>query len=628
MATRVVDENEIILNGVYYRVSNPVRRFITSQFPGKITLGDYNLESNPITSTFVSSDHRGGIGIERMDPSKDLDRVWWSTGQLRHKDHFVLPKLAVASGSDPDTTLEQFLTFKGVLYAAGGGFLHTYNTNDTWTTLTVSTTMPMNNSTDAGVGMVNDVPTAVFANEEGVYFSTTGESWSVNSTQSTPFIAFFKDQIYAIDSGGQLRRSSDLSGSWTNDAKLKLDDDAVVGLIVARNASQDRVLYAVTQQGLYVHDDANTRFVETDFKVPKNPRNGVGTATWRGSIYYPSKMGLYKINVGRDATVVTTVGLDKDDGVPQVYRGEIVKVIPTLNELLLVVNAQEADTTPATTKIHATAGSRSRMNTHIGGGLTGFSYVAAFDDRGYEIKHITGSSSAGITGAFVGTDQDQYRLWVNYDNNAYYVNLSTDVINPSQIADQTYAASAELETPYFDANVIGQDKVALALRVETENPTANETVTVSYATNYNDSFTALSPITSTGETEFKLPSSANPVGIEFRSIKFKVALARGSTNTNSPDMIKLALLFKKTLPVQFGFDVVLDLTNDHKGKTIRDMQAAVDTAIANKTLMELTYRDDSGGTRNYYVTVLSAQALEETGLNERARFRLTLSEAV
>ena len=268
------------------------------------------------------------------------------------------------------------------------------------------------------------------------------------------------------------------------------------------------------------------------------------------------------------------------------------------------------------------------MNTHIGGGLTGFSYVAAFDDRGYEIKHITGSSSAGITGAFVGTDQDQYRLWVNYDNNAYYVNLSTDVINPSQIADQTYASSATLETPYFDANVIGQDKVALALRVETENPTANETVTVSYATNYNDSFTSLSAITSTGETEFKLPSSANPIGIEFRSIKFKVALARGSTNTNSPDMIKLALLFKKTLPVQFGFDVLLDLTNDHKGKTIRDLQAAVDTAIANKTLMELTYRDDSGGTRNYYVTVLSAQALEETGLNERARFRLTLSEAV
>ena len=435
-----------------------------------------------------------------MDPSKDLDRVWWSTGQLRHKDHFVLPKLAVASGSDPDTTLEQFLTFKGVLYAAGGGFLHTYNTNNTWTTIEVSTTTPIDSATDAEVGMVNSVPTAVFANKRGVYYSTTGSSWASNSTASTPFIAFFKDQIYAMGEDGRLRRSSDLSGSWTNDALLQLDDDSVVGLIVARNASQERVLYAVTQQGLYVHDDANTRFIKTDFIIPKNKNNGIGTATWRGSIYYPSNMGLYKINVGRDATVVTTVGLDKDDGVPQVYRGKITKVIPTLNELLLVVNAQEADTTPLTTKIHATAGSRSRMNTQIGGGLTGFSYVAAFDDRGYEIKHITGSSSAGITGAFVGTDQDQYRLWVNYDDNAYYVNLSTDVINPSQIADQTYASSATLETPYFDANVIGQDKVALALRVETENPTTNETVTVSYSTNYNDSFTSLSAFTSSGET--------------------------------------------------------------------------------------------------------------------------------
>ena len=628
MAAKVVEENEIILNGVYYRVSNPVRRFITSQFPGKITLGDYNLESNPITSTFVSSDHRGGIGIERMDASKDLDRVWWSTGQLRHTDHFVLPKLATASGSDPSTTLTEFLTFKGVLYAAGGGFLHTYNPNNTWTTIEVSTTTSINNASDAEVGMVNSVSTAVFANKEGIYYSTTGESWASNSTQSTPYIAFWKDQLYAISSDGQLYRSSDLSGSWTVDAKLKLDDDDVVGLIVARNASQDRVLYAVTKQGLYVHDDTNTRFVQTDFKIPKSNNNGKGTTTWRGSIYYPSSMGIYKINVVSDATIVTTIGLDRDDGVPQTYRGKILKLVPTHNELLVVVNAQEQDTTPLTTKIHATAGSRSRMNTSIGGGLVGYSYIAAFDDRGYEIKHITGSSSAGITGAFVGTDQDEYRLWVNYDSEAYYISLSTDVINPSQISDQSYASAATLETPYFDAGVIGQDKVALAIRAETKNPTSNETITISYAVNYSDSFTDLTAITSTGETEFKLPNSTTPTGVEFRSIKLKAALARGGTATNTPDLIKLALLFKKTLPVQYGFDVVLDLTNSHKGKTIRDLQAAVETAISTNTLMELTYRDDSGGTRNYFVTALSAQALEETGLNERARFRLTLSEAV
>ena len=76
----------------------------------------------------------------------------------------------------------------------------------------------------------------------------------------------------------------------------------------------------MTQQGLYVHDDANTRFIKTDFIIPKGENNGIGTATWRGSIYYPSNMGLFKINVGRDSTVVTTVGLDKDYGVPQVYR--------------------------------------------------------------------------------------------------------------------------------------------------------------------------------------------------------------------------------------------------------------------------------------------------------------------
>ena len=73
---------------------------------------------------------------------------------------------------------------------------------------------------------------------------------------------------------------------------------------------------------------------------------------------------------------------------------------------------------------------------------------------------------------------------------------------------------------------------------------------------------------------------------------------------------------------------MIDLSESYKGKSVMDLQAAIETAISTNTLMEFTYRDDSGGTRNYYVTILSAQALEETGLNENARFRLTLSEAI
>ena len=624
MASKVIQENEISLNSVYYKIGTPVRRFIASQFPGKITLGDYNLESNPITSTFVSSDHRGGLGIDRMDPSKDLDRVWWSTSQLRFKDHLVLPQLATASGSDPNIDLTEFLTFNGALYAAGGGFLHSYGTADTWTTTETS----MQTSTDSGVGMVNSLPTAVFASENGVAYSTSGVSWATNTTSEAPYIAFWNNLIWAIDSDGQLKYSSDLSGSWTNEALLKMQKgEAVVGLIVARNASQERVLYVVTQQGLYVHDDTNSRLIETDFKIPFQVDNGKKTIAWRGSIYYPSKMGIYKITVGSDSTVISTIGLDKEDGVPSSYRGKITKLIPTHNELLAVVDATEQGT-ETTTKIHVSTGSSSRKNIVSFGGKTGYSYIAGFDERGWEIKHITGSSSRGITGAFTGTDQGNYRLWANYDDNAYYIDESPDVTNPSQISTLKYASSSTFETPYFDAGVVAQNKVALALRVETNNPTSSETVTVSYATNYSTTFTALDAITSSGETEIKLPSSTTPTGVEFRSIRFKVALARGGTNTNTPDMIKLALLFKKTLPVQYGFDVMIDLSESYKGKSVMDLQAAIETAISTNTLMEFTYRDDSGGTRNYYVTILSAQALEETGLNENARFRLTLSEAI
>ena len=627
MASKVLQENEISLNSVYYRIGTSVRRFIASQFPGKITLGDYNLESNPITSTFVSSDHRGGLGIDRMDLSKDLDRVWWSTGQLRFKDHLVLPQLATASGTDPDADLTEFLTFNGTLFAMGSGFLYSYGTADTWSVIEVDTDKTNGFiCTDSGVGMVNSLPTAVFASRDGVMYTTDGINWSANTTEAS-YIAFWNDLIWAIDSDGQLKYSSDLSGSWTNEALLKMQKgEAIAGLIVTRNASQERVLYVVTQQGLYVHDDANARLIETDFKIPFQIDNGKGTTAWRGSIYYPSKMGVYKITVGSDSTVISTIGLDKEDGVPSSYRGKITKLIPTHNELLAVVDATEQGTA-GTTKIYVSTGSSSRKNT-LSFGVTGYSYIAGFDERGWEVKHITGSSSEGITGAFAGTDQGNYRLWANYDDRTYYIDIPPDVTNPSQVSTLKYASSSTFETPYFDAGVVAQNKVALALRVETNNPTTSETVTISYATNYSTTFTAFDAITSSGETEIKLPSSTSPIGIEFRSIRFKVDLARGGTNTNTPDMIKLALLFKKTLPVQYGFDVMVDLSESYKGKSVIDLQSSIETAIATNTLMEFTYRDDSGGTRNYYVTILSAQALEQTGLNENARFRLTMSEAI
>ena len=107
MANKVVEDNEIFLNGVYYPVVRPVQSSLASIYPAKIVIGDTTRDSNLRSSVIAWSDWRGGIGVERMQGAADADRAWYSTCNLRHRHHLVLPALSTATtNQDPsDTTI-------------------------------------------------------------------------------------------------------------------------------------------------------------------------------------------------------------------------------------------------------------------------------------------------------------------------------------------------------------------------------------------------------------------------------------------------------------------------------------------------------------------------------------------
>ena len=122
------------------------------------------------------------------------------------------------------------------------------------------------------------------------------------------------------------------------------------------------------------------------------------------------------------------------------------------------------------------------------------------------------------------------------------------------------------------------------------------------------------------------------VGTTFRSIKFRITLARSTATTtglekrNTPDVVSFTLEYRKKLPAKWGHSVQVDLNNTHKGKNAKDLRAALIAAIESTELVEFTYRDDSGGTRNYYVDVVSATGLEFTGLDERGFSTISVME--
>jgi hypothetical protein len=72
--------------------------------------------------------------------------------------------------------------------------------------------------------------------------------------------------------------------------------------------------------------------------------------------------------------------------------------------------------------------------------------------------------------------------------------------------------------------------------------------------------------------------------------------------------------------------VDVDLTREYKGNVPKDLRSNLVDAIESKTLVEFTFRDDSGGTRNYYVDVVAAQGMEFTGYDERGSTTIQVVE--
>lgn len=100
---KVLRDNEIYLDGKRFPIIGAVAPTVVSQFPGKVVTGDYTNDSNRVASSLVMSDHRGGMLIEDMDETVDIQRCWWSNCHLNWKEHMFLPPLISEATAPEDT---------------------------------------------------------------------------------------------------------------------------------------------------------------------------------------------------------------------------------------------------------------------------------------------------------------------------------------------------------------------------------------------------------------------------------------------------------------------------------------------------------------------------------------------
>ena len=651
MAT-VIEENEVSINDVFYPTTRPVQAVLASLYPPKVTIGDTSRDSQSRASVISWADWRGGLGIERMEGAVDVDKTWWSTAQLRYKRHLVLPPLANKTGAD-GTLASTAHAIAGLssavigelddtIYAACDNKVLKYvSATDVWS---VADTLPAN-ATDTITVNLSGTVYIVFAYTTGYAYSTNmSGAMTDDSTHAAKYLAWWNNKMYFISNAGQLYHVTAPNASPTTDALLPVPVGHVTDLFTARNSSGNSILYASTKVGLFAHDSGNTKWVETEVDFPFHPFNGTGTRRWRDSVYFPAGLGIYKYINGTNNAVITTVGPDKDDGLPSEARGTIKRLDASHNELLAMV---DATTAPVVASTSLTGNFQWSAVQHGHGSPvmpadTGTSGIYGYNEIGWQTKWYAHDSGKPILDTHVSNAHDGYRIWWVFDNDIYNMKIASDIINPSQLADFEYAKSAVHYTPWFDAGQVEVDKLALRLKVEASDLSSNEKLTIHYELDHAENPLAIqsgdTEVTSTtmgavkGVQTFNFGDSTSVLnGKPFRAIRFKVTLEREDADTDaakklSPDLISLTFEYRKKLEPKWGHTVTVDFSNDYKDKTPQELRSNLITAIESRKLVEFTFRDDAGGARNYYVDIASASGLEYTGYDERGQSQILLVE--
>ena len=377
------------------------------------------------------------------------------------------------------------------------------------------------------------------------------------------------------------------------------------------------ILYAGTKVGLYAHDDANNRSVETPARWPKHDIGGSGATAWRGIIYAPVGRHVYAYSPGR-RTFDFAFPRRGEDGLftKAGTRGGITKLVPTHLDLAVVMDGLGAPFTPAD--------------------------IFLWDGVGISHAHST-QAWMSITAAFVSNAYGKYRLWWATDQglfgdspNVGYTELPETLTNSRYGPAASYASGypdtngllrATHAYPWFDAGQPEVTKTALRLRVETQDCTDTEVIEVYATVDYAGlSSTLIGRITTGGTTTFNLPNEATPNGIDFKAFQITCRLGRGPDETKTPVLVSMALEYRKKIPTKYGFTFDVALNQEHGGRTPRDMRSDLAAAIESTNLVEFTFRDDAGTTRTYYVDVVSVSGGEETGLDERGTSRVTVEE--
>ena len=628
MPERVISENEVSLNGVRFPIIGRVQR-IPNLFAPKQVFGDYTRDSNPRASSITFSDFRGGVLLDTMQGNQ-TNRCWQSTCNIRVPRQLTLPPLRTdvtdISASPPNDQTNVIADYEGNIYPVVGNDVLKFDDAD----LALSKALASTGRHVVNAYMGGAPYLVVSSGTAYEYFD--GTTWASSSSDTDAGMVFWDTRLWGISQTGAMFYSLTL-GTDTAVAKIPASlggpSSASINRLFLMETGNGKAIHAISIDGqVWAYDAANDAWIDTKLNTPTTVTWGEGqgqfVTEWRGFTYIASGLAVWEIGFQGGVRVVRSVGLDQDDGLEVLNGARISSIVGTANELIASVSHDD------TNFVHP---------------------IYAWDTKGWYQLAETSSHTDEVFALLPATAFSTYRLYIGGYNGISHLPLYDLGQNPKQITSYTYATAGVLKTPWFHADQTDVVKNAVRVRVETRDTKVGDNVKIEYAIDYdegssdasyvtlaNSTFTdGLIDTTASGITEtiFLPPrrtggnEAVDPVGVAFKSIRFKISLARGGGSTTvSPVMVSLSMEYEKILARKEGYTVLLNLTKtpEYKGRTPLQLRSALQTAKESDTLVEFSFRDDTGGTRNYFVRIQDDAGDESTGHDETGRESIRVLE--
>ncbi len=142
------------------------------------------------------------------------------------------------------------------------------------------------------------------------------------------------------------------------------------------------------------------------------------------------------------------------------------------------------------------------------------------------------------------------------------------------------------ETGWLDGGFLDLDGALHRLTIDAFGLTTTETVKVEYRLDLTEgAYTLLG--TFNNSTKVLWFDATNHRGIQFRTVQFKITLDRGSTDTLTPELVALVLVYDKKPEFRSAWTFKIDLSRiaERQETTIAATWAALKTAYDVKTLL-------------------------------------------